>query len=305
MTGPARFTVAAAKRLRLLVDTDAANEADDQYAIVHALLTPRFEVRGLIGVHFGVRDGPDTAAASAAEIHRLLDLMRLPDSPPVAVGASRAVNAGPGGDAGHGAPAGVDLIVAEAMRDDPLPLFAVFLGPLTDLALALRAEPRIAERLTAVWIGGGPYPHGGGEFNLGNDVAAANEVFDSAVELWQIPSPVYGMVRVGLSELAVRVAPHGAVGGYLFRQLVELNDRLGANPGWPAGESWVLGDSPAVGVLLDEQWMDHERVPAPAIRPDLRYRPRPDNPRTIRCYRSVDARFILEDLYAKLVLAYG
>ncbi|MFV2021958.1 nucleoside hydrolase [Micromonospora sp. LOL_023] len=293
------FTVPPSKRIRLLVDTDARNEADDQYAIVHALLTPRFEIRGLIGAHFGVRSDLDTAAASVAEIHQLLDLMRLPDPPPVAAGVSHPIRDSPGS-----AP-GVDLIVAEAIRDDPLPLFVIFLGPLTDLAAALRVEPRIADRLTAIWIGGGPHPGGGTEFNLSNDVGAANEVLDSGVELWQIPSSAYGTMRVGLSELAVRVAPRGRVGEYLFRQLIELNDAMGDNPGWPSGESWILGDSPAVGVLLDDHWMDHERVPAPSVAPDLSYRPRPGNPRTIRVYRRVDARFILEDLYAKLLLAYG
>jgi len=40
------FRVPDPKRIRLLIDTDAKNEADDQYAIVHALLTPRFINRG-------------------------------------------------------------------------------------------------------------------------------------------------------------------------------------------------------------------------------------------------------------------
>ncbi|MFV2011447.1 MULTISPECIES: nucleoside hydrolase [unclassified Micromonospora] len=293
------LTVPRSKRIRLVVDSDARNEADDQYAIVHALLTPRFDMRGLVGAHFGVRNGLDTAAASVAEIHHLLELMRLPAPPPVTAGVSRPLR-----DAVGGAP-GVDLIVAEAMRDDPLPLFVAFLGPLTDLAAALRVEPRIAGRLTAVWIGGGPYPDGGAEFNLGNDVDAANEVFDSEVELWQIPNAAYGMMRVGLSELAVRVAPRGPVGAYLFRQLVELNDAMGDNANWPAGESWVLGDSPAVGVLLDEHWMDHRQVPAPIVLPDLSYQQRQDHSRTIRVYHRIDSRFVLEDLYAKLTLAYG
>ena len=42
-----------AKRTRVIIDTDAKNEADDQFAIVHALLTPSFELHGLIPAHFG------------------------------------------------------------------------------------------------------------------------------------------------------------------------------------------------------------------------------------------------------------
>ena len=35
------YKVQEKKRIRVILDTDAACEADDQYAIVHALLTPR------------------------------------------------------------------------------------------------------------------------------------------------------------------------------------------------------------------------------------------------------------------------
>ena len=40
-------------RRRVVIDTDAKNEADDQFAIVHALLSPTLDVRGLIAAHFG------------------------------------------------------------------------------------------------------------------------------------------------------------------------------------------------------------------------------------------------------------
>jgi hypothetical protein len=43
------------KRIRVIVNTDAKNEADDQYAIVHAILTPMFELHGIIPAHFGER----------------------------------------------------------------------------------------------------------------------------------------------------------------------------------------------------------------------------------------------------------
>ena len=40
-------------RRRVIINTDAKNEADDQYAIVHALLSPSLDIRGLIAAHFG------------------------------------------------------------------------------------------------------------------------------------------------------------------------------------------------------------------------------------------------------------
>ena len=43
----------ATHRRRVIINTDAKNEADDQYAIVHALLSPSLDVRGIIPAHFG------------------------------------------------------------------------------------------------------------------------------------------------------------------------------------------------------------------------------------------------------------
>ena len=36
------------KMHRVIINTDAKNEADDQYAIVHALLTPSFDLHGIL-----------------------------------------------------------------------------------------------------------------------------------------------------------------------------------------------------------------------------------------------------------------
>lgn len=39
------------KKRRVIINTDAKNEVDDQYAIVQALLTDGFDLRGLIAAH--------------------------------------------------------------------------------------------------------------------------------------------------------------------------------------------------------------------------------------------------------------
>lgn len=61
-----------------------------------------------------------------------------------------------------------------------MPLFFTCGGPLTNLAAALRIEPAIAQRMTVVWIDGGPYPGGGWEYNLAADLPAARAVIAAA-----------------------------------------------------------------------------------------------------------------------------
>ena len=51
-----RFQVPVKKQFRMIVDTDAKNEADDQFAIAHHLMTPMFEVKGIIATHFENKD---------------------------------------------------------------------------------------------------------------------------------------------------------------------------------------------------------------------------------------------------------
>jgi inosine-uridine nucleoside N-ribohydrolase len=201
-----------AKRVRVILNTDAKNEADDQYAIVHTILTPMFDLHGIIPAHFGDRRGPGSLKASHDEVLKLLELMELQGQVPVFAGATKGLT-----DEKTPAPSeGSALIIREALKDDPRPLHVAFLGPLTDMASALLEEPAIAERnVRVVWIGGERWPVGGWEFNLSNDVAAANVVFRSKVEVWQLPSVVYKRMAVSYAELEQKVYHQGPVGKYL------------------------------------------------------------------------------------------
>lgn len=296
------FQVPEKKRIRMIVDTDCKNEADDQFALAHHLMTPMFEVKGIIAAHFE-KGRPDlrgkSMLASYEEINLMLDLMELKGEVPVLKGCPEALPDEHTPVESEGA----RFIVEEAMKEDPKPLFIALQGAITDLASALLMEPKIADRLTAVWIGGDKYPEGGDEFNLKQDIAAANVVFASGVEVWQVPKPVYKMMNISLAELQARVYPCGKVGRYLVEQMVALNDFCADYP-WPHGETWCIGDQPTVGVLLeDKERQNYTLWPAPRVREDCTYELRPDG-KKIRVYDTIDARLTLEDFYAKLALFF-
>jgi purine nucleosidase len=280
-------------RIRVILNTDAKNEADDQFAIVHAILTPVFDLRGIIPAHFGDRRGPGSLQASHDEVLKLLELMELQGRVPIFPGAAKALP-----DEKTPVPSeGSALIVRESLKEDPRPLHVAFLGPLTDMASALLEEPRIAERnVRVVWIGGQDWPVGGWEFNLSNDVAAANVVFRSKVEVWQLPSTVYKRMAVSYAELVEKVYDKGSVGKYLVEQLVNWNNRYHRHG--PI-EHRSLGDSPAVGVMMYEDCGWYEWLPAPEFNSEMNY-VHTGKFRPIRVYRAVDQRFILEDFFAKL-----
>lgn len=292
-----QFKVPDNKKIRVILDSDAACEADDQYAIVHALLTPRFLIQGIIAEQFYPQGGETSVEESFQEIEHILRLMNLSGTIPVKRGALRPLRSEKDVNESDGA----KLIVEEAMRDAEEPLYVLCQGAITNMALALLIQPDIAERLTCIWIGGGFYPKGGWEFNLCNDYHAANVVFKSNLKLWQVPMDCYTRMQVGYAELEQKVRPYGEVGKYLFEEMQQLgNSDKGS---WTMGESWSLGDSPAIGLALNSGCGWSEEKNAPVVDHKGNYYECEINHK-IKVFHEIDSRYILEDFFAKLYLNY-
>ncbi len=59
------------KTVRVIIDSDAACECDDNYAILHALMSRKADVRGVIAEQFGAPTG-HTMQQSRREIEKLI-----------------------------------------------------------------------------------------------------------------------------------------------------------------------------------------------------------------------------------------
>jgi purine nucleosidase len=84
----------------------------------------------------------------------------------------------------------VDLIIDTVMESEPKTITIVPTGALTNLALAVRKEPRIAERVREIVLMGGAYAGGNwsatSEFNIVIDPEAAHIVFNEAWPLTMV-----------------------------------------------------------------------------------------------------------------------
>ncbi len=288
------FEIPYNKKIRVIIDTDAACEADDPFAIVHALLSPKLIVKGIVATHFNEMD---STKRSFDEINTILSAMKL--EVPVYMGQTGSLADYPEEES----PA-VKFIAEEANREEDLSLFILCQGAITNVAMALRKHPEIKNRLTIVWIG----THGREdaycgwrEFNAGNDVEAANEVLTSGANIWLIPSEVYTSVKIGLAEIEAKVAPYGEIGRHLYENMVTYN--LSDKAGWTRGESWSLGDSPAIALAINEGAGRFINAHAPHINDDTTTAFPEDTP-MIRVYTSIDSRYVLDDFFAKLRLSY-
>lgn len=295
-------------RARVIIDNDFAGDPDGLFQLAHHVLCTSVEVVQVIA-------------------SRLPEMMVSPDRDVVAEGAEaadevlalsgsalRSVRGSRGAlssVADSSPSAATESIIREAMRDDTdLPLFFAAGGALTELARAYLAEPRIAERLTLVWIGGHGYDtpvHGNLEFNTGTDLVAAQVVFRSPIPIWQVPEPTYAQCLVSWAELYRDVAPQGPLGSYLVDRWRTFTDRVEVMFGASLGECAVLGDSPLVLLTALRGTFRAEPSSSPSallprrpIHDDGSYgEVLPDLP-DVRVFTGVDMRLMYADLVAKL-----
>ena len=289
------------RQIRVIVSSDVSNEADDPFAVAHHLLTPVFDVRGIIASHYESKAPGSclTMERSYQELLKLMNAMDIDDIP-----ALRGCISPLETEADIPESEGADFIIKEALREDSRPLYVAVQGALTDVAAALNRCPEAGEHMTVVWIGGGPYPQGCPEFNLMQDIPAARAVFASKAELWQIPVNVYGTAEVTMAEMAYRIRPCGTAGRYLYQQLETYNRESDEPYALRKGENWTMGDSPTVAVLMGNEWRGgfHTEI-APYIDDEMKYLPVSEG-KKIRVYDSIDVRALMEDLFAKLALCY-
>lgn len=320
LAGPAPDLWAAANlppRIRIISDNDYSGDPDGLVQLAHLLLSPTVDVRAVIGSHLRPHDpwdpSPDVADKAAAIARRVAALAGREGQVPIMAGSNVGLS-----DPRTPIPsAAARAIIAEAMREDTKqPLYVTCGAGLTEIASAWLMEPRIAKRLTLVWIGGPEYPDlappppgaDAMEFNLQIDPIAAQVVFnDSDLDVWQVPRNLYRTALVSRAELMLRMRPRGELGAFLFSRLSDVVSVI-AKYGFPTPETYILGDSPLVLLTVLQTPFQPEPAssayvtrPRPHIDAQGQYAAAPDG-RPIRVYTRLDTRLLFEDLFAKLAM---
>jgi inosine-uridine nucleoside N-ribohydrolase len=298
-------------RLRVLVDTDANNELDDQHALAYLLLNGRsFDVEG---VTVNATRGGGDIRQQVAEARRVLTLCTLQDKVPLKAGANGSFGqirphlTAPTFDGSEA----VDFIIERAHAAAPSTLVLLPIGKLTNVALALAKDPSIAARVRIVWLGSN-YPDTG-EYNQENDLDAVRYVLSVDVP-FEIVTVRYGKgtgtdaVRVTREEIGKRMpgkgpraaspvtGRHGGTFTTFGDYSVNLFEHITLDGQTP---SRALFDMAAAAILKNPSWARREEIPAPALVGE-RYVPSTTNPRRIILWTHFDRQAILADFFATM-----
>ncbi|NQX27085.1 nucleoside hydrolase [Microbacteriaceae bacterium VKM Ac-2854] len=156
----------------------------------------------------------------------------------------------------------IDLIIDTVMAAEPGTITLVPTGPLTNIAMAARKEPRIIERVREVVLMGGAL--GGGnwsaaaEFNILVDPEAAHIVFDAG---WEVVMVGLDVTHQALATPEVSAA-FAAIDSPVSTFVLELLDFFGRSYRDAQGfEHPPVHDPVAVAYVIDPSILTTARVP--------------------------------------------
>jgi purine nucleosidase len=190
------------KPLPIIIDTDPGQ--DDAVAILLALASPEFEVLGITAVAGNV-----PLALTEVNARKICELAGKPETKVFAGAVRPLVRPLVTAEHVHGRTGldgpvladpkmplqkqhAVDFITETLMAREAGTVTLCVLGPMTNIALALIREPRIASRIKRIVAMGGGFFEGGNvtpaaEFNIYVDPQAARVVFEADIPITLIP----------------------------------------------------------------------------------------------------------------------
>lgn len=294
---------ASQRRIKVIVDSDANNELDDQHAIAYALFNS--DVFDVLGVTVNNTRNGGGIEGQYAEAQRVMKLCKAHGVIPLLKGAEgrydRIVKNIKGKDFdGHAA---VDFIIQKARAVEKEKLVLLPVGKLTNVALALAKAPDIVPKVRIVWLGGN-YPDKG-EYNLANDTSSVNPVirsgaaFEMVTVRYNQPSGT-SAVKASIRDIR-RIMPgtgprisepvtgrHGGTFHTFGDYSINLFNHIKTDR--------AMYDMAAVAIVKNSKWGQVRVIPAPRLE-GQGWVDQPKTPQTIKYWENFDKKAIMADFY--------
>lgn len=287
----------------VVLDTDAYNEIDDQYAIAYMLRNQdKLNIKGFCAAPFSGngRCADDPAYGMRKSYEELLKILKLADAEEFLDKVYSGSEAYLPDENTPVESEAADFMAELANNYSPeKPLYIVAIGAITNVASAILKNPAMKENTVVVWLGGNalhiPFNN---EFNLRQDIAAARIVFGCGVPVVQLPcTGVVDNFSTSRYELEHWLKGKNALCDYLVENTIEEAESYAKDKVWTR----VIWDVTAVAWLLNDgnRFMQDSLMHSPV--PEYDYRYATDTRRHFMTYvYHIHRDSLFRDLFAKL-----
>lgn len=279
-------------KINIILDTDTCNECDDQFALSYLIKSKDlFNIEAITvapcshteeGVK--VRDGQEL---SYNEILKICNWLNFDINNKVFKGSMDYIQNGY--DEKNAA---VNKIIEVALKNNKTYILGI--GAITNIALAIKKEPKIVNKIEIIWLGGNELGYKDNlEYNFMQDVEAVKIVFESKVKITILPCEnVVSELKININSLKSYLEGKSELCNYLIDRF--YND-------WYHGiqESRVIWDISVIAYMINKNWFETKQISCPNIGKDNSYEVT-DNRHKITFVTKLDRDKTYEDLFMRL-----
>ena len=249
------------KKINVILDTDTYNECDDQFALSYLIRSKElFNIEAITVAPYSHNTRnvsvPEGQELSYKEILKICKWLDFDTSNKVFKGSMDYIQNGynENNDA-------VNKIIEIALKNDKTYILGI--GAITNIALAIKKEPKIIDRMEIIWLGGNEIDYKDNlEYNFRQDIEAVKTVFDSKVKITILPCKnVVADLRIDINELKSNLDNKSELCNYLINRFY--------NDGYHGiQESRVIWDISVIAYMINKNWFETKEISCLNIKED-------------------------------------
>ena len=286
------YDIISNNKINVILDTDTYNECDDQFALSYLIKSQdKFNIEAITVAPYShntrnvsVPEGQELSYKEILKICKWLDFDR---SNKVFKGSMDYIQNeyNENNDA-------VNKIIEIALKNDKTYILGI--GAITNIALAIKKEPKIIDKIEVIWLGGNELGNKDNlEYNFRQDVEAVKIVLESQVKLTILPCKnIVSTLRIDINTLKENIGNKSELCDYLIKRFY--------NDGYHGiQESRVIWDISVIAYMINKNWFETKEISSPNIKEDTSYE-MTQNKHNVTFVTKLNRDKIYEDLFNKL-----
>ncbi|MBE6562711.1 MAG: hypothetical protein E7660_03145 [Ruminococcaceae bacterium] len=254
------------RKKKVVLDTDAFNEIDDQFAIAACYFSKKEELLAIYAEHFMHDRCNDAALGMEKSYEEIVKVMSLCDpghNVPILRGSTTKIDVTGKAVESEAARHLVEL----AMNSDEI-IYVLAIGAITNITSAIMMEPAIKDKICVIWLAFCDFtcttPL---DYNLEQDYKAGQILLDSEVPLIICPANWVSFLLKADIDFVRQLQGHNDVCDYLYSLAENAWEQCGRWTEWRR-TLWDLG---APAIIDKPECMEYDIIPCPILTDDMQY----------------------------------